>query len=75
MYIDNRIFIPFVMPFAVLLLIKLVFWAAGASSDPETVAGVSLVFGGIIGCTVMVVLFEERISLGGFYIGKRGGGE
>ena len=71
MRIDNRRVIPLLGPFAVLFVIRSVFWAAGAPwTAPWVGAVVSLVLGVIVGSALMSVLFENKITIGHITIGK-----
>lgn len=72
MKIDIRIFIPFVTPFAMLILLRLMFWVAGAAWTMAAEAAIACtVFGLLFGCFIFAVLLEEKIEIGHFYIGKK----
>ena len=71
MKIDNRILLPILGPFAVIGLTRMVFWVAGGSwSEPEFAAIMSILFGCSGGFGVMAYLFDCKISIGSFTIGK-----
>lgn len=71
MKIDLRILIPFAMPFAVLLVARLLWFCAGAEwSLPELGATISLIIGGTIGVVICGSLFAEDTRIGSITIGR-----
>jgi Fe2+ transport system protein B len=76
MKIDNRILLPFVAPFALLCVARLMWLVAGLQwQSPERVVMVALVLGWIFGLVAAMVAFINGTSLGHITIGKREGGE
>lgn len=72
MRIDNRIFIPFVLPFVLLGLFRALWFAAGAGwSDPTFAAIISLMSGLALGLLWCKSLFEKGIHLGHTTIGRK----
>lgn len=72
MYVDNRFFVPFALPFVLLALARLLFWAAGAEwSDPALAARLSLLFGLVFGFLFSLFAWLENVKIGGFWIGRK----
>lgn len=72
MYIDNRILLPIVMPFAVVASLRAFWFFAGLTWSPEPVAiSMAFVFSTMIGGMISAGLFIEEKKIGGFWIGKK----
>lgn len=63
MKIDIKWALPFIMPFALLLVIKLLWWVAGADLNHGVAALVSMVFGVLSGLIIAIVMSIEGINL------------
>ena len=71
MKIDNRFLLPFVMPFVVLGMLRILWWVAGSDwSDPGLAAVSSMVVGTMAGTGTMAFLFAEEIEIGHITLGK-----
>ena len=71
-YIDNRVLIPFVLPFVLLAMVRLLWFVAGAEwSAPDVAAGLCSFVGIVVGAAVTAVLFADGTEIGGFWIGRR----
>jgi hypothetical protein len=69
--IDNRVLLPFIGPFVLLGLSRLLWWAAGADwTEPEVAAFLSLMVGAAIGVVCAAALWEAKISIGHITIGR-----
>jgi hypothetical protein len=72
MKIDNRILIIPAMPFALLILARVMWWVAGADwSEPEVAAGMCLIFGFIIGGAATGIMVCENLTIGHTRIGGK----
>ena len=72
MTIDNRAFLPFIMPFILLGTTRLMFWAAGAEwTEPEGAAVGCMLFGVLSGVAILGVLFDTGVSIGSITIGTK----
>ena len=72
MYIDNRVLIPFALPFVLLALTRLMWLFAGAEwSAPGPIAGICLAAGTLTGLIACVWMFEFDKKIGGFWVGGR----
>ena len=71
MKIDSRVLIPFVGPFVILGMIRLLCWLAGAEwSDPGLAVAMSLFIGGMGGTSIMAAMFIGETPIGSITIGK-----
>jgi uncharacterized membrane protein len=71
MKVDNRVFIVPAMPFAMLFLVRVLWWVAGAPwTDPTSAATMSLLVGLIIGGITLSIMLGEGISMGTTTIGR-----
>lgn len=71
MKIDNRIFIPFAMPFVVLAMIRALFFLAGAPwTEPAVTAMLCFFIGGLAGVILAWVTFEQKYTIGFIQIGS-----
>lgn len=72
MTIDNRLLLPFVMPFVMLFTTRLMWWAAGAAWTEPTVAAVFCTFiGAFIGLIAAIFMWEGDIEIGHIHIGRK----
>lgn len=70
MKIDNRIFLPFATPFALLFTARVIWGLAGASWDfPAVMAGLCMGLGLVGGGAAMLACFAEKVELGHTRIG------
>lgn len=71
MKIDNRIFIPFAMPFVMLAMIRALFFLAGAAWIEPAVTGMMFfLLGGFVGVFLTKFMFARKYTIGFIQIGK-----
>ena len=76
MKIDNRILLPFVMPFVLLGLFRVVWFVAGAAwTQPEVAAAFSLTIGSLLGGVFAGVLHEDGVTIGHITLWRSKGGD
>lgn len=72
MYIDNRVLMPFAMPFAILGLARALWAASGLAWNPDPFAiALLLVFSITAGAIISMLLWAEEKKIGGFWIGRK----
>ena len=66
MKIDLRILVPFVMPFAIALTARLLWFVAGAHWDSSAIplSVISLILGVVGGLILSGILFDNEIEIG-----------
>ena len=71
-YIDNRVLIPFVLPFVLLVTVRLLWLVAGAEwSSPGSAAALCAIVGLLFGAGVTCLMLADGKEIGGFWIGAR----
>jgi hypothetical protein len=72
MKIDNRILLPFALPFVLLGVTRLMWFVAGAEwAHPEVAATICMLGGICLGGIIMGALFDGEKSIGHITIGRR----